>query len=297
MIKKILITLVFIFVYNIVYAEQKIVKTIITVSPGGGVDVSTRHFEKWLLEKKNINLNFIFRPGAESIIGTTEIANSPKDGSVVGFTTIGALAAITEKNKNIEFDLISSTRKYAAVLVVNPKSGITDYNDYVKKSQAGSDFKLGQGSANQRMQMDYLVTTIKPKIDPVIVPYKGGGPVVNDILAGHIDVALLPYALVNDHISSNKLRIVASTSKLVDHPNVTILTKKYKDFPDYGGYCMIMPKNSDTKVVQFWRQTLDEYLSDAKVREEFQNEASEAYPAGEKFLKGMVKEIQTRFSE
>lgn len=295
MIKKILITLAFIFAYNIVYAEQKVIQAIITVSPGGGVDISTRHFEKWLLEKKNINLNFIFRPGAESVIGTTEIANSPKDGSVIGFTTIGALATVTEKNKNIDFDFISSTRKYAAVLVVNLKSGITDYNDYVKKSQAGSDFKLGQGSANQRIQMDYLVSTIKPKITPVIVPYKGGGPVVNDILGGHIDVALLPYALVKDHVSSNKLRIIASTSKLTDHTNITILTKKYKDFPDYGGYCMIMPKNSDIKVVQFWRQTLDEYLNDSKVKEDFEHDASEAYPSGEKFLKDIVKEIQIRF--
>ena len=58
---------------------------------------------------------------------------------------------------------------------------------------------------------------------------------------------------------------------------------------------MIMPKNSDIKVVQFWRQTLDEYLNDSKVKEDFEHDASEAYPSGEKFLKDIVKEIQIRF--
>ena len=143
--------------------------------------------------------------------------------------------------------------------------------------------------------MDYLITTIKPKVTPVVVPYKGGGPVVNDILGGHIDVALLPYALVKDHVTSHKLKIIASTSKIVDYPNIPILTKKYRGFPDYGGYCMILPKNSDTRIVTFWRQTLEEYLSDTRVKEDFEQDASEAYPAGEKFLKEIVKEIQIRF--
>jgi tripartite-type tricarboxylate transporter receptor subunit TctC len=182
------------------------------------------------------------------------------------------------------------------VLVVNPNTGITDYADYISKSQIGFDFKLGQGSANQKIQMEYLASTIKPKVTPVIVPYKGGSAIINDILGGHIDVALLPYhTIVRDHISANNLRIIASTTKLIDHPNITVLTKKYKDFPDYGGYCMIMPKNSDTKAVQFWRQTVSEYLSDPAVKDDFERSGAEGYPAGEKFLNGMVKEIQTRF--
>lgn len=281
-------------IFSNAYAEQKIVQAIITVAPGGGVDVSTRHFEKWLLEKKNIKMNFVFKPGGESVIGTTEISNSPKNGSVVGFTTIAALASVTAKN-NTDFDFISATRKYAAVLVTNSKSGIINFDDYIKKVKTGHDFKLGQGSANQKIQINFLVQSIGPKVEPIIAPYKGGSLVINDLLGGHIDVAVVPYALVKEHISTEKLKILASTGPLIDHPQVVVLSSKFKDFPDYGGYCMILPKNSDAKEVLFWRKTMEEYLNDPKVKRDFEREDSQSYPVGEKFLREIIKEIQTKY--
>ena len=276
-------------------AEQKTIQAIVTIAPGGGLDLSVRHFEKYLAEKKNINLALIHKPGAESLIGSIDIANSPKDGSVIGFNTIGLLASVLEKNKNLEFELISATRKYAAVMVASQKTNIIDYNDFVNKARSGTDFKFAQGSANQKIQVDYLLSVVKPKINPVVVPYKGAGPVINDLLGGHVDIAIVPYAVVKDHIAFKKLKLIATTSKLVDHPNITVLTKLYPNFVDYGGYCLILPKNTDPAVVSFWRTTVEEYLTDPKMKEEFAKEASEPYPYGEKFLKDIIREYQRKF--
>jgi hypothetical protein len=100
---------------------------------------------------------------------------------------------------------------------------------------------------------------------------------------------------VKDHIAFKKLKLIATTSKLVDHPNITVLTKLYPNFVDYGGYCLILPKNTDPAVVSFWRTTVEEYLTDPKMKEEFAKEASEPYPYGEKFLKDIIREYQRKF--
>ena len=99
-------------------------KVIMPFGQGGGVELSLKHIEKYLNER-NITFISIYKPGAEGLIGLQELSKSPKDGSVIGYTTIGSVSNAIKSDLNFEY--ITATRKFTSVLVTNPKTNIKNY--------------------------------------------------------------------------------------------------------------------------------------------------------------------------
>lgn len=268
------------------FAAPAVVKTVITASPGGGLEVSLTHLEKWLLKNKNISMVKLYKPGSDSLIGLKQIEAGPTDGSMIGLTQLAALAAAI-KNKSVDVDLISATIKYTSVLTVSSESGIVDYADFVVKARRGG-VKFGYGSPNQKMQLDYLTTALAIKEQPIIVPYKGAGPAVIDLLGGHIDAVIVPYSTVREFQRTNRIKVIATFGPVSEHPTLTDLGKLYPAFPDFGGYGIVMPKNTDPVIAKQWRAIINSYLTDLIVQKEMDAEFATAYPSGEAYLKSLL---------
>lgn len=274
--------------YNVSFANT--ITAIIPFSPGGGTDISMRHLQKYLLDVKNIKVNFVFRPGADTIIGSTELNNSPKNGSVVGFTGITGLAAAI--NTGLEFEYVSATRKYTQVLVTHNSLNIKDYSDLLKKANQGTVFSYGYVSPAQLFQYEQLITFEKIKNKPTLIPYKGGSQLVNDLLGNHINLAMIPIIIAKPHIESGKIKVLATDKSLKDYPNIPVLSEKFPSWEEIGGYCIVFPKGTDQKVVSEWRSIIKEYLENPQTIKDFKEEYSEAYPTGEKFLKNLLGSLK-----
>jgi len=270
-----------------VYAETKV---IVPFGQGGGVELSLRHFEKYLNDQKNINFITVMKPGAEGLIGLQELSKSPKDGSVIGYTTIGSVASAV-KNDNLEFEYITATRKFTAVLVTNPKTNITTYKMFAKRMQYGVPYSFGYNTPAQLVFINEILKNVQPKTEVVKAPYKSVSNVLTDLVGGQTDFAILPYAVVKEHIKSGKLVILGSTSKLNDYPQLTSFDKVYSDWVDIAGYCFIAPKGTSPEVLLTWGKLIDSYLTNPKMIEEFKQEASTTYPFGPVILKQLIEKI------
>ena len=276
---------------SVAYSSDKPVTAVITYSPGGGLDQSMRHFEKYLLEKKKIPLVFTFKPGAESLIGSQFITTSPKDGSVIGFTTLAGLADVVSKNK-LEFDYVSATRRYATVMVTNSaNTKITDFNSLGSTLKNGDTVIFGVGTPAHKIQFNQLFFHVSPKVEQIVVPFKGAAPVVNALLGNHIEVASIPAAVAKLHIESGKLKVLSSTIKIPEYKDLVVLPQKYKDWLDMGGYCIILPRGTDPKILEFWRNIVAEYLTDSEVISDFTKDWSIAYQPGEVEMKKNIDQI------
>jgi hypothetical protein len=102
---------------------------------------------------------------------------------------------------------------------------------------------------------------------------------------------MIPAAVAKPHIESGKLRAIATTIKIPEYPSIAVLPLRYKGWLDMGGYGVILPKGTRTDILDFWRNTLKEYLSDPEVLNEFSKEWSDAYPIGEAEMKLNVDSI------
>ena len=265
------------------------ITAVVTYPPGGGLDQSMRHYQKYVKTKFDIDIVFDYKVGAESLIGSQYLNTAPKDGTVIGFTSIAALAFVVKNNK-LDFDYVSATRRYDEVIVVSKNTNINDFDDLASKLRSDVVLSFGIGTPAHKLQIDQLLSNINPKNPQILVPYKGASPIVNDLLGDHINAAMLPVATVREHIASGNLKILGTTLGLAPF-NVPAMSKKYNKWTDISGYCIIFPKNTKPEVVEYWKKITKQYLSDPNVLNDFKNEWSVPIPAGEDSLKSIINSI------
>jgi len=254
------------------------VKVIIPFAPGGGVDQTMRHFEKWAA-KKNIKLVPIYKPGAEGLIGMNELAVSSPDGSFISFATVATLAV--QRIKNPESGVIPLTGIKTSVMAVitNVDSDIKQFSDlYNGKNEK----TFGQGAPAQKLFIDQMIQQSQGKIKAISVPYKGGAPVIQDILGNHISVGVVPLQIVKSQIDSGKVRLLAvgSKNRLSEFPNVPSIFEFFKSWKNNDGFVVVLPKGVSPAAVEYWNSILLEYTTNKDVLKDFSNEYTEIIQFG-----------------
>jgi tripartite-type tricarboxylate transporter receptor subunit TctC len=200
----------------------------------------------------------------------TELSNMPKDGLHISVTTAGVLAFHELKKPNEEITSITGIRDSIGAFVTHPNSPIKTIDDLERAVQRGDNIKFGYGAPGQRMMLDQFFEFAKPKVEPLMVPYKGGGPVVNDLLGGHIDIAQVPLSIVKQHIDSGALKLLALTKGRPDaYASVPMIENKYPKWKEFDGFAVVVPKGADPQAVKYWNEFLQAYIKDQKVQKDF----------------------------
>lgn len=278
-------------------AVSKPINVVIPFAPGGGVDQTFRHLQKYA-STKGIEMVAIYKPGADGLIGMNELANSPKDGYTVSVGTMGTVAVHRLKNSNSDIVTLTGIKESITAFVTPTKSFIKSIDDVESQVRVNSKINFGYGAPGQKMMLDELIDQTKTKIPQVMVPYKGGAPVVNELAGGHIDFAALPLSIIKGHIDTGTVRIVAivGRGKLNLYPEVPSINKKYPGWQDFDGFAFIVPGNTNLVAVEFWNKFIQEYLNDPQVQKDFIVELNNILPFGkehaEKMIQGSMKKLK-----
>lgn len=271
----------------------KEIKVVIPFAPGGGVDQTFRHFEKYLL-KKGIKFIPIYKPGAEGLIGMNEISRMPKDGYHISIGTAANVAIQQIKNPSAELHLVSGIRNAIPALVTHKDSGINSIQDLYKGEKT-----FGIGAPGQRIYVDQMLELSNGQLTVIQILYKGGAPLVQDLLGNHIQLGVPPLIITKPHIDAGTLRVIAigSDIKLKEFPNTPLIREVFKSWKETDVYAFILPKGTDPAAVKAWTDLLKEYTSDKTVREEFLKDFNEPIPFGNEFIESTVKLAVDRLSK
>ena len=269
------------------YPNKKPVTVIIPFAPGGGVDITFRNLQKYSIDK-GIELVAVYKPGADGIISMRELQTAPADGYTITVTTVGVVANYTLQYPDEKVQVIGGIRDSIGAFVANPKTSIMSIDDLTKGLARGDDIKFGYGAPGQLMLLEQLFEFAKSKNKPLLVPYRGGAPVVNDLLSGTIDVAQVPFSLVKGHIDAGKLRLLATTRAKLSEYNTPTIESKFPKWKEYDGFGIVVHKNTDPSVVRFWGEYLNNYLSNKQVQEEFIKDFTiKATPGSQPFIEAV----------
>ena len=197
----------------------KPVRFIVPFPPGGSTDVAARTVAEKLSRALGQQVVVDNRGGGGGAIGTVEAARAAADGYTLLFVA-DPVITLHLVVKNVQFDM---QRDFAAITQVTtqpiavavhaslPVKSVHELIAYAKANPGKLSFAHSGTGSGQHMSGELLKKMAG--IDIVHIPYKGGGPAVQDLVAGQVPMGVLGSTPLIPHHKSGRIRIIAFTSK------------------------------------------------------------------------------------
>jgi tripartite-type tricarboxylate transporter receptor subunit TctC len=258
---------------------ERPVTVIVPVPPGGATDVTARLVTQPLGQLLGQNFVVDNRPGANGGIGATQLARAPADGhtlmvAAIGIFAInGALYPNMQYDPRRDFDLVSVLVRTPNVLVVTPgfpARNIQEFIAHVRRDPSVTFASSGNGTS------DHLSAALfwqRTGTQGVHIPYRGGGPAMNDLVAGHAQASFQNLGGVLPQIRAGRLRAIAitSTSRHPNLPDVPTLTESgVSGVEVYSWQAMAGPRGMPAEVRERLAGALRQVLSEPALRARFE---------------------------
>jgi tripartite-type tricarboxylate transporter receptor subunit TctC len=205
---------------------------LVGVAPGGVTDLATRAYANAVAKNTGWKVVVENRPVAGGAVAATAVQNAAPDGHTL-LTVVGAqFASIPAMQANPPFDPIRGfqpitlTFRLAQLLAVpadSPATTLAELLALAKKKDGGLSFGTpGAGSPAHLLGAKIALATGTPM---QYVHYRGGPPMIADLVTGRLDFGLLSYIAAKPHIDDKKLRglVIDSDVRIAQIPNVPTL--------------------------------------------------------------------------
>jgi tripartite-type tricarboxylate transporter receptor subunit TctC len=236
----------------------KPVRFIVPFPPGGSTDVAARTLADKLSRAFGQQVVVDNRGGGGGAIGTVEAARAAPDGYTLLFVA-DPVITLHLVVKNVQFDM---QRDFSAITQVTtqpiavavhaslPVKSAQELVAYAKANPGKLSFAHSGTGSGQHMSGELLKKMAG--IDIVHVPYKGGGPAVQDLVAGQVPMGVLGSTPLIPHHKSGRIRIVAFTSKERFAPMPEILTLHESGFAGFDTtqwLGILAPKGTGAEII------------------------------------------------
>ena len=255
---------------------NKPIKLIVAFPPGGTSDVMGRLMAEELTKvlKQTVVVENI--GGAGGIVGTDRAVKLPADGYTIIQTGVGQNAVAHGLDPNIKYnsvtDFIHLTQVHSGpnVLLVHPSlpfKTVKELVEHAKKNPGKLDYGYTH-AASGHMAMELFKQTAG--IFLTGIPYRGGGPMLNDLLAGTVPMVFLNQDVALPHVKAGKLRALAVTSKERNalYPDVpTVAESGYKGFEALSWSGLSVAKGTPQPIVDKLEAAMAQAMQSANFKQ------------------------------
>ncbi len=274
-----------------VMAQQKFpakaVTIIVPYPPGGSNDTFARELGKRLSDAWKQPVIIDNKPGAGGSIGAGFVSRAAPDGYTLcllssSFTTAAAIQTNLPFDSVTGFTPVGMVAKGPMLLTVSNKLPAKNLAEFVAlaKSQPG---KLNYGSSGTGSTNHFAAVLLEQSagIQMTHVPYKGMGPAVTDVIAGHVDVLVASAPSIGQHVKANKVRGLGVTSPaksaiVPELPSIAESGVKGYSFELWWG--VLAPPNTPPDVIAQINAAMNKILATPEMREVFLREGAEPAP-------------------
>ena len=253
----------------------KPVRMIVPFAPGGNTDIIARVYAPKFGEFLGQQVIIDNRGGAGGAIGTDIAAKSPPDGYTLlmvsaSHTINPAMAKKLPYDSVRDFSPISVIADVPTAFTVHPALPARNVKEFlaIARARPGEIFysTAGRGTVGH-LAAELLNSTAKIKL--TAVHYKGSGPSVIDLLAGHVQMQLMSMPAAVPHVKTGKLRMIAQTGEKRSSaaPDVpTMREQGLKDFVVSSGFAMFAPVGTARPIIDRVHASLVKALNDPGVK-------------------------------
>jgi len=285
---------------------SKPIKLIVGFAPGGAVDIIARAVAQQITGTLGQTVVVENKPGAGTNIAMRQLIDSPADGHTL-MLTANSIAANPALYQPPPFDPgkdvtpISLVGRVPVVIAANAASG----PDSIVKLLAASKAKpksVSYGSPGNGSTPHLAVELFARAagMDLLHVPYKGGSPAINDVLAGHVQAVAVNALEVQPHVKAGKLRVltVLSPARTPIFPDVpSIAEAGYPGFEASVWYGFIGPAGLPPAVVAQLHGAIQKAMAMPEVKDRLVNAGGEVQPGPTELLTKLIASEQARYSK
>jgi tripartite-type tricarboxylate transporter receptor subunit TctC len=286
---------------------NKSIRLVVPFAPGGTSEIIARAVAQQLANQLGQSVYVENKAGGAGTIAMTEVAQSAPDGYTLIIGHVGTLAvnpyamATQPYDVNKDFVPVALLARVPNLFVLAAPVPAKDFKEFLAlaKKEPG---KLNYGSAGNgsagHLAFEYL--KFVTGIDIVHVPYKGTGPMLQDLLGGRLDATSAGTPALLPHIKTGKLRAIAvgTPQRIPALPDVpTVAELGYKDFETSQWYGIIAPKGTPREIVAKLNSEINKALATSAVTQRFADDnATAGVGSAEDFGTYIAKE-QARWKE
>ena len=255
----------------------KPVRIISPYPPGGLGDLLPRAVAAGLTELLGQQVIVENRPGASQIIGMQAAAKSPPDGYTLVFGSVTSLAINPSAQKNLPYDpvkdfapvsLCVTTPLYLVTHPTVPANSVKELIAIARARPGRLTFGSGGNGSSNHLAAELFKSLAR--VELLHVPYKGAGPAMIDVMAGHIDLMFGAAGLTESKAGKVRVLGVTSAKRSAAAPNVPTLAES--GVPGYEAtiwFGLLAPAGTPSAIVTRLSNDINKVLSQPRMREQF----------------------------
>jgi tripartite-type tricarboxylate transporter receptor subunit TctC len=264
------------------------VRLVVPFPPGGPLDVTGRAIAQKLTETWGQPVIVDNRPGAGGNIGADLVAKSPPDGYAVVMGALSTHAVNPSLYPKMPYD---AARDFAPitlvaitpnVLVVNPALPVQSVKELVAYAKANpGKLSFGSGSNGSAGHLAGELFKVETGVDIVHIPFKGGAPALQALLAGDTQLMFDNLANAMSQVKAGKLRALAVTTAERSKLAPELPTMAEAGLPGFDiatWFGLLAPAGTPADVIAKWNVDVVKVLDSTEMRERLHAQGAEAAP-------------------
>jgi tripartite-type tricarboxylate transporter receptor subunit TctC len=266
-------------------ASAKPIRIIVPFAPGGSNDIVGRAIAQQLTTRLKRSVIVENRAGAGGMIGTELVARAEPDGNTL--LLISSTFTMNNSIMKLSYDPVKSFTPVAmlgmgpsviAVASNLPVNSVKELVAYSKKHSGQVNFGSSGVASYQHFAIELF--KIRTGADLTIVHYKGGGPALVDLAAGHIQMSLGSLIQMQTFLKSGKIKLlgVAGPKRVELIPNVPTLRESGIDMEANNWWGLLAPSATPTAILEQLHRETNAVLADPEIKRRFVTEGAEAMP-------------------
>jgi tripartite-type tricarboxylate transporter receptor subunit TctC len=243
------------------------------------------------------------KAGASGQIAAAFVAKANADGYTImldasSYSVNPSLYPKLSYDPNKEFKTLAVLALYPNVLLVNPSFSAKSVKDLIAMAKAKPNSIAFASSGNGSAQhLAGALFEVQAGVEMQHIPYKGGGPALNDVIGGQVPVFFGSVASTKQHVDSGKLNALAVTGKKRASSMPNVPTMAEAGVPSYEVYewnAIFAPAATPALIVQRLSDAITKVMQSSEVREKVTGLGGEIFQgnseAADKFVKAQMTE-------
>jgi tripartite-type tricarboxylate transporter receptor subunit TctC len=245
------------------------------------------------------------RGGAGGTIGEALVAKAAPDGYTVlhdatAFSVNGALYSNLPFDYNRDFEPVALVSLVPNILVVTPSLPVTTLADviaYAKAKPDGIDIASSGNGTLQHLSLEVFRFMTGAKVNHV--PYRGGGPALNDVIAGQVKFYFANGSAVVGMIQGGQVKAIAHTGRgrLKSLPDIPPASDTLPGFEAYEWNGVFVPHGTPPAIVRTLNGAINEAIRAPDVKELFEHLNIESRPNTPEEFRAFVRDQMERWSK